>query len=509
MDRDRSKGSRTSSRLAIVSIAAFGAAASAGCFALKSDAPIPLDPAANPPQSDFYVDPSGALAGSYLTITEAIVAANASGADAKVIHVSPGNYRAPSETFPLVLRDGVSLEGSSMGDTSILGTGPIDVAPPPNSTTPVSAAIVIGDAVKASHITHITFPQVASKPDGQEAILCDRGNAGTDAPENVVIDDAHFRGFEVGVRVMALPGTSGCHVRITRSTFEDGFYGVLAQGIVHDDGSPVSVVSVHLGDGSLQGGNSFTRLRIGLGNLAGLNGSGLCALPGSVGVTASHNTFSHGDRGITIVQGRGGDRTHGVTIDHNDFGFLEMTGLVLHGNTTLATITNNHFHDIAESAEASALVGPLAGTGFVAQVYDGFGAILARGNTFETCSIGVQILATQGAASLNDADLLRIDFGSPSTAGNNVFRCNSSTQAEANSGSGSTSGGDVFFAAATTGSTSLNFEGNTWDHVPPTAEVGVSSVDPGIDILAQGTYVDATRAKLSSLACQDPYVRGP
>ena len=501
----------SSRRVAVVAVAlAFVAAASAGCFALKGDAPIPLDPAANAPQSDFYVDPSGALAGSYLTITDAIAAANASSADAKVIHVSPGNYRAPSETFPLVLRDGVSLEGSTAGETTIFGTGATEVGPPPNFASPVSATIVVGDLVKTSRVAHITFVPTTPTQDGQEAIICDRGNAGTDETPNVLVDHVVIKGFEVGVRALAFAWMGGCHVRVAASIFQDGAYGVCAQGIAQDDGTPISVVSVHLGDGTPTGGNTFRRLRVSPSQDAGLSGGGLRALNGVVGLTAAYNTFRDSDRGIILSQGPSADRTHGIKIENNDFGPLEISGLWLQGNATLVTLTNNHFHDINESPASSVLVGALSGTGLVAELYEGVGGLVARGNTFEACSVGVQILPVKKGSALLEGDIGRIDFGNPSAVGANVFRCNAAVEQETNLASGSTLGGDVFFSWGGESSYSPLFEGNTWDHSPPTTRVAVSSSEAGIDVLVEGVVtLDTGGAKVSTLACPSLHARGP
>ena len=212
--------------------------------------------------SDFYVGISPPDGGTtYLTIHAALDAANASSAKTRTIHVGPGTYSS-GESFPIFLRDGVSLVGSG-ASTILSGVGPAGISPPTGlpatsamsniTSTDVVATIVVGDATKASTIAHLTLhgPQPAMV--GAEAIVCDRGATAAPGPTvaNTVIDDVTIDGFPIDLNVTSsfpIPGRprSGCAAQMIASTLSNGWYAVVAAGWT----SPVQLVSVQLGDGN-------------------------------------------------------------------------------------------------------------------------------------------------------------------------------------------------------------------------------------------------------------------
>jgi hypothetical protein len=108
----------------------------------------------------------------------------------------------------------------------------------------------------------------------------------------------------------------------------------------------------------------------------------------------------------------------------------------------------------------------------------------ARRNTFVGNDIGVSIRS--GAASIppTPSNLIS-DFGTAADPGNNTFRCNSVPSAL-----GAVQGsGDVFVLdeSAMQSPVTIPFEGNVWDHAPPTTTIAPDlSPAAGMDIAIVG-----------------------
>ena len=93
------------------------------------------------------------------------------------------------------------------------------------------------------------------------------------------------------------------------------------------------------------------------------------------------------------------------------------------------------------------------------------------------------------------------DFGTAGDPGGNVFACNSSATTKIN--------GDVIVDAAANGVVTLPFEGNAWDHVPPTSAARSSAAN-GTDLQLPDTLAPApntTGATEANITCPAGRVR--
>jgi hypothetical protein len=118
--------------------------------------------------------------------------------------------------------------------------------------------------------------------------------------------------------------------------------------------------------------------------------------------------------------------------------------------------------------------------------------------------------------SLPRAATLQNDFGTAADPGSNTFRCNSAAATLQAVGPG----GDVFANVGEPAGAGvvLSFEGNTWDHAPPSTAISAAATDPasGIDLFVfggagfNGPTVDTAGADASSTpACPAGRVAGP
>jgi hypothetical protein len=481
---------------------------------------------------DFYVDHSAATGSCrFPTIAAALSAANAVPCNcARTIHLAPGTYStATGESFPIELRGGVSIAGA--GAASIVtGTGAVNVSPPSNrmgalsSASAIRATFLAGDVGATTSISSLSIVAPAGgNSAGQEAIVCDRGNAATPAPApNTWISGVTLRGFEAGVRVTwARPpqSSSGCNALITSSTIRDGAYGVVA------DGRPaLQPVSVRLGD-SATDGNML--LNFDYSNQAfELGGAGLVVCDAVTGVVVRGNTFAQEtgareDFGIWAFQTTY-DQT-GMDIEDNTFGPILNEGIGLFGNVAVARFVHNTVQGVS--------MGTLpqygwAGVGLSMGMFDISGApfiAYARGNTFVGNDIAVDFRSS--TQPLSNDPTLQSDFGTASDPGGNEFRCNS---VPANLAAGGYPGGDVWMdlRVPTPSAVVVPFQGNVWDHAPPTLLFanGTAPVPNGIDVMVYATpadggadatsmlvggSLDTSHATTSSLACPANSVPGP
>jgi hypothetical protein len=483
---------------------------------------------------DFYVAPSGdaEACNTFSTIAEALQAARSSTAAQRTLHLAPGLYSDPA-LFPIDLRGGISLVGSGAGSSVLEGCGlATTISPPVNSwvhlstSDVVSATILTGDPVKTSQISGVTIePCGTIDPTlgvmaGSEAIVCDRGNAATTPPSpNTLLSHVEITGFEVGVRVTwSGPPLSGCNLSLTSSTVENGWYGVVADGDDLVDG-PAQTVSVQVGN-LTGGGNRFVNLGIPTSAPQDLlfGGAGLATCDAVTGVVVAGNHFlqqlgAQGDWGVLAIH-NGSYESPGFHIEGNDLGPLTQGGVLLWGAVVVDQLLDNSVHDCS--------MVPGWGWGAVGLAWGadepGYPFPLsvvrrARGNSFVGNDIGVSIRS--GAASIPPTPSnLSSDFGTAADPGQNTFRCNSVPSAL-----GTVQGsGDVFVLveSALQPPVTIPFEGNVWDHAPPTMTIGSDlSPAPGMDIAIVGDAgaalplsVDVADASAASMAVC-PAGRGP
>jgi hypothetical protein len=102
----------------------------------------------------------------------------------------------------------------------------------------------------------------------------------------------------------------------------------------------------------------------------------------------------------------------------------------------------------------------------------------ARGNTFLGNDLGVVIRSTSTPLVVDAGP--SSDFGSATDPGNNTFRCNSAPPALLGYGPGA----DVYSLAyaASSPSGTIPFEGNVWDHAPPTVVKAPFPAPQGTDV---------------------------
>jgi hypothetical protein len=457
-----------------------------------------------PPATDFYVDPAAPDAdATYPTIAKALAAANASAAPSRTIHVAAGMYSTDSgESFPIILRDGVSLVGTDDGDgvpaTVLSGVGMVDVPIPPGIPSPIPlttvlATVLARDAAKPIGISHIKILSAVATASAIDmgtvtvGIACDEGVAerpGAESPKTHV-DDLRIEGFVAGIYVTY--SSSGCAALVTRTTISAGYFGVWASGAPEGTGTPSQRVSLQLGDGH---GNGNTLVGLHLGTVVpewDYSGSGLFVGDGVARATVLGNQFRDSEHGIWILQTVPADPPVAYDIEDNDFGPLDNSGIAVIGPSLVDPLSGNSFHDIV----ADPVFWFLA-VGLILQPNGGSAempAILARRNSFVGNDVGIMVRTggtTQGEFTTVP------DFGTPQSPGQNVFHCNSSTL------QGYGDGGDVWIQLPYNGPATLPFEGNEWDHSPPT----------GNDLIVEtaGLEVDPADASSAEVVCGPPHV---
>jgi hypothetical protein len=492
--------------------------------------------------SDFYVDPGGGVGcNTFPTIAAALSAANASAAASPTIHLAEGTYDAShGESFPIELR-GVSIVGAG-GGTVISGVGQGGLTgvvspegdafyPTLSTVSTVAATFVVGDANRTSRIANLSISApIGLGAAGIEGIVCDRGNArNPPAPQpaaNTQIDGVTLQGFEVGVRVTwsslssgSGSATSGCNARITSSTLSTGDFGVFADGTLFAPTSAApQYVSMLVGDVGKGKGNAFVDFTYSSQSLyLVLNGAAV-EMADAVAAAILSNQFARSDCGIVARQTTYGP---GLDIESNDVGPLTNGGIVLTGSVAVATLANNTVHDVTMRTDCCGWLG----VGL--QVNESWGTwpfiARARGNSFLSNDVGVAVrTASSLVAAGPDTPLPtdpahRIDFGTASSPGGNRFRCNSATPALLTA-TGGRAGTDVEVDVEVDQAPNvvLSFEGNVWDHAPPTAATdgarvgnlpaGVDGVDVheyGNDAGPLGATIDVADASTSAYDCPD------
>jgi hypothetical protein len=454
-----------------------------------------------PPPTDFYVNPAAPDAdATYPTIAQALVAAYASSATLRTIHVAAGTYTADTgESFPIILRDGVSLVGTDDGDagpeTILSGVGPVEVPIPPDlPATMVYATIWAGDAAKRIRISHLNVwspfsPATITAGLLTVGIACDQGVTGQlDAGSpNTQVDDLDIHGFAVGLYVTY--GSSGCAARVTRTTIHDGYFGVRAESPAPES----QHVSLQLGD-LLGNGNTFVALRLEtlLDSSLYYSGSGLRVGDGVASATVLGNQFRDSEQGIWIKHTLATLPPAVYDVERNDFGFLDNNGVLLEGPSVIEPLADNTFHDITTFDTPPPNAAPyLLGTGLILQPSDTSAVLpmfVARGNSFVDNDVGFVVRQVRADVVPKFTELP--DFGSALEPGRNIFHCNSYPY--------SGSSGDVWIHLPGAGPVTMPFEGNVWDHAPPAGDDLILDAPTGVQ-------VDTANASSTAVMCGPPH----
>jgi hypothetical protein len=400
--------------------------------------------------TNFYV--LGKVPCSFPTITEAVAAARKWPGTARTIHVPAGVFSDPQEKFPLDLRGGISLEGAGTPDTTIHGIGDFDHGIEGGGRPGAArATILTGDPTLPSHVSGLRILSGTNAVVGDSGnrstygVFCDRGNAvaaaATQPTPNLAIDKITV-GASYGAGVVisnsSIP-SSGCNARVTSSVFEaTNWIGVAVGGC--DSNAASSQMALELGHDATTG-NTFNNVGEDHGNYGAVWVDGCTA-----SFVARNNKINRGSAGILIEPYADPAIPAGkYLILENQFDSQASAGLRIDHSATIQEVSNNLFQGSDEGG-----------------IFVGYGAaqiLKARGNTFLGNEFGVQIDSHGGLITG------KFDFGTTAEAGGNHFRCNAFK-----SGGG---GNDVAIVGATSGSL-LSFDGNFWDHVPPTT----STTDP-------------------------------
>jgi hypothetical protein len=484
--------------------------------------------------SDFYVDHAidAGACDTFQTIAAALKAAEASSASRRTIHLAQGSYSAATgESFPIELRGGVSVIGAGQGESTITGDGPVAVLPPKNwlgslsYASAITATFLVGDADASTTISNLSIEGGGGA--GLEGIVCDRGNAASPPPPpNTIIDSVTIKGFEASIRVTgsSTPVLSGCNALIRSSTLRDGSFGVVADGLTTSagDGSPLQVVSFQLGDSASDGnmllGFNYVNPNEGINH----GGSGLAIEDAVVGALVRGNTFAAdtgvtGDVGIWVTQQI--YDTIGLDIEDNSFGPLSNNGILLGGNVAVSQLARNTFQGISMASLNPSCCG-WNGTALLFGFWNEPGMPFitsARNNSFVGNDVGVYFRSNQ--SSLPTGPSQRTDFGTASSPGGNSFRCNALPAAE--SGAGADIVVDIESARQPI---VVPFEGNVWDHNPPTTFISqtVSGYANGTDVFEWGddggadgslqplgAAIDVSNGSTVTTLCPSGTVTGP
>jgi hypothetical protein len=441
----------------------------------------------------------------FRTISRAIREATEHPRPGRRIYAGAGTYNeASGETFPLVLRNGVSLYGAGAGATTIRGSGPYDAITggSANWRGTYRVTVVAGDDAANATLADVTLLSETPSPQGGYfGIYCDRGSApddnatiGVTSVENVVIGP----GYQLGVTVMtsARPVASGCNFRMKGSVITGTHYGVVAQGCVDRENQIVDWMPVTIRIGTEEKGNRFSWLGSPYGGECGVLVN-RCVANGRI----TNNLFEDSPDGIRFEQipaGAGHGR-HLTIVEKNVFRDLFHTGITIWGDESLVDLYDNEFTNITKETMGvpnAAIAVWAHGEDWVNYI----GLRKARRNRFVGNDFAV-LITSRDAVSFNAQG--HVDFGSVEDPGENVLRCNSTFGGL---------GGDVKVALDVGGSGSMLFAGNVWDHFPP-AERPVEGVLNGTDIIQASSLpwpvIDTRGGRADDTPCTGGRSAGP
>ena len=452
--------------------------------------------------TDFYVDATsfaggtGSAACPYKTITAALTAANASTGANKVIHIAAGMY-ATGETFPLVVRKGISLAGAGASSTTIQGTGALDhsAAGGALNGAAYNVTILTGDQTGTTTLSGLTITNTLTVATASYlGVFCDQGNAANtiSAPPPAPLPTATtvLSGVAIGPKydygIIAATTTTpaslgGCNLKVVGSAIDGNNNGLWVVGC----GAGIGKISVAtaLGDGTAAGGNSFTNTKNAGGGIGVLGYD--CVSP----LTLDNNTFDGDDNGVVCTNhsgAAGGDGTlpqaDVYEVRNNVFKNISGTGLEADRGVVIDQLVGNSFTNVSSGASSATPAAALRFTTTNSQVTK------ARGNTIVGNDIGIDVEASAFVAGTRPS----FDWGSAADPGKNVFACNSSAHIGG-------IGGDFRFEMATGSTVTIPLAGNKWDHVPPMQSATAAD---GLDVhLLNPVTLDVSGAALAGVTC--------
>jgi hypothetical protein len=456
-----------------------------------------------PDATDFYVDAKASALGTgsaicpVPTITAALNMANRSKAQAKTIHVNGGAYTFATETFPLVVANGIAIEGAGADKVTITGLG-FYRSEAPALRNDLRATVVIGSPDRINAIRHVTLTPGEGVRVGSVAVAVVDGNLAAgdggipDAPPNSIVANTVIGpGYNVGIHMLAsVASGSGGNVQVLNSTILGSMHGVYAWGCSVDH--PTQFY------GRVEVTNSLlTSLTTGV------------EFYGCTGVSLKGTTIRDSAIGVYMRPDVAADvlrlRTEFL---FNTFERLTTFGIYSVG--VVDEISNNTFSSIVSDGEGPAF----------ALFLDGYqlphGSVLrARGNRFVGNDVAIVLYSSNAPGSIPLGETNVYDFGTASDHGQNHFRCNSSSVSKVIRYKGY----DVAIDAPAAAGWAFHLHGNGWDHVPPFFMTGpdIHDIEPdfpdGADLfIGNGkpiTSVDVGGAFRSGAPCDSDHISGP
>ena len=419
-------------------------------------------------RADFYVDPTttglvtGSLGCPYRTITAALIAARQSSAANKTIHLAAGTY--DQETLPLVLRGGISVVGPGRDRTLIAGVGQFDHQAQGGfaAGSDYLVTVVIGDDSGLERLAGVRLESRVTATAGVIGVFCDQGTTtqlgSSPPPANVVLDNVEVHSsYDKGVLVTNST-SSGCNLALTDTIVYDALVGVELAGC--DAAGVGKPVAARLGDGTA---------------------AGTCNFGGS-------------QRSLHM-----GDCVAALELQRDTFAFPVQ--LSPHQAESLIVVEDSAFNggDFGLLVENQALVARLRGCQFglanfgsALWIRDDARIALARQNQLYANRTGLRIDGSPVTAARE------MDFGRVEDPGGNIFRCNSANVSSPDTGY------DVVLAVAAGSTEALRFDGNAWDHAPPSASTSATAPN-GTDLVslsaAPAPAVTTDGATVSTLPC--------
>jgi hypothetical protein len=430
---------------------------------------------------------------------------------ATTLRVAEGVYDAAlGESFPIVLRNGVSLLGAGSAKTVLHGQGRYDhtVEGGQFPSASLSPTILLGHESRTTRLEGVTLRPIADPAtvdEDQIGIFCDRGNvtapgypATRPEPNTLVHDVVIESGYSIGAVVTdsaqtGYPSPSACNIKVTGAQFLGGKHvGLWTLGCGRDNSNERGNywVSATIGEDGPAGAVRFA----GYDRPDGRGASGITMWDCTRSLIVTNATFEDSNIGISAVQHEPspGDPYEEVIVEKSTFQRLNNAGIGLYLALTIERLTDNSFLGNRAPDDAQGNASAIFMQEATVQIKN------ARRNRFLGNDVALQ--SFYGSASRSS------DFGTASDPGENLFRCNAAKAGTMRLG------GDVLFLLDTAQSTGLqhSFVGNRWDHAPVT--VATSLTANGQDLVstagAELTF-DVSQATVGPVPCPDGASPGP